>query len=414
MARGRSNVADMAREAVEGVTIDSPGALMPLDDADVETAWDEWGESLRTSDTGGKVRAYKLPQDEHGNPLTNAKGAKQTYLGAWEHQAYDFDSLLQMLTRKFLRPGESCYVRLTGVRSGSGGIQFNKIVCLQRDATAEDAPTGMGGDLSAVMQAVQKMNEQNAALMERLTARNEPAPRDPLVKEIALASIPVLGTVLAAWIGRPAPKSDLGELITALGKLKGFVGDNKSGESDDDSPVSIIKAIGPQALQLLNTLAQRNPQPLPAARRIPAQPVPPRRIQNPADSTATQTPAGEGGTSQAPAKPARPTAQTPSTQEAETMLAQLAPQLSQLAAMAENNEDPVEVAKLVLDSIPDDENIDAQLYAIISDEKAFGRLMLLAPQLKPHKEWFEKLRVALLAEFDAEGEESTTPSPTPA
>lgn len=407
MAKSQSRIADMVRNAEDALIINQGGAVMPMEDEDIESAWDDWTEALKGSDGGGMVRAYKVPQDENGNPLTNAKGAKQTYLGAWPHQAYDFDSLLQMITQRFLRPGESCFVRLTGVRAGSGGLQFNKIVSLQRDSTAPETASGSGGDLGAVMQAVQKMNEQNALLMERLTTRNEPPPKDnTAVMEVVKASIPVLGTVLAAWIGRPAQKSDLGELITALGKLKGFVGDGKGGGDDsDDSTLGIVKAIGPHALQLLTALAQRQPQPVPAPRRIPSRQLPPPR----APISAPQPSAENGGATAATASTApHSTTSQPST-ENEQMLAQLAPQLAQLAELASRNEDPAEVAKLVLGVVP--EEYDDQLYNLISDAQAFGRLALLSPELKPHKEWLERLRVSMLAEYEPDNAPSPAPAP---
>lgn len=84
------------------------------------------------------------------------------------------------------------------------------------------------------------------------------------------------------------------------------------------------------------------------------------------------------------------------------MLAQLAPQLEQLATLAEQGADPVEVSKLVMDMLPADENLDRQLYSIIADPEAFKRLTLLAPRMKAHEEWFEKVRVAMVAEFEEE------------
>lgn len=81
------------------------------------------------------------------------------------------------------------------------------------------------------------------------------------------------------------------------------------------------------------------------------------------------------------------------------MLAQLAPQINELASLAEQNADPAEVAKMVMDLLPQNDQVDQQLYNIVSNQASFARLLMLAPKSKPFGEWFERLRVALLAEF---------------
>jgi hypothetical protein len=52
-----------------------------------------------------------------------------------------------------------------------------------------------------------------------------------------------------------------------------------------------------------------------------------------------------------------------------------------------------------MDMLPANDDLDAQLYGIVSDPAAFNRLALLAPKMQSHVEWFEKLRVAIVQEF---------------
>lgn len=75
------------------------------------------------------------------------------------------------------------------------------------------------------------------------------------------------------------------------------------------------------------------------------------------------------------------------------MFAQLKPQLDQLAQLAKTNADPVEVAKLTIQMLP--EQFDDALAQLVSTPENFARLAVLSPGVKEHAEWFERLRVAL-------------------
>lgn len=91
------------------------------------------------------------------------------------------------------------------------------------------------------------------------------------------------------------------------------------------------------------------------------------------------------------------------------MLAQLKPQLDTLAEMAAQGADPAEVAKLVLETLPSTDEVDEQVLKLVSSAESFGRLYILSPAFGQQREWGEKLRLALLAEFP---EEETTPPAT--
>lgn len=370
----------------------------PLEDADTESAWDAWQEDLKTSGTGGKVRVYKVPSDDEGNPRTNAKGAQLTYLGAWEHQQYGFDEMCAMLTQKFLAPGETCYVRMIGLRAGARGIQFNRYVQLQRDAT-DSAANAPQTQFDSVVRAMQETQKQTAEMVQRLAAPahvpviESRSMISPELKEVLIACIPVMGTIVGALIQRPKPQSDMATLIEAMGKMKEFIS-GESSTGNDDSTVSIVKAVAPGALQLLATLTANSRQAVPprAPRRLPAPGTVPTRIAPPQPIPAPQ--------------PTPAPIPTPQPLENDPMLAQLQPQLETLAQIAETNADPAEVAKLVLDSVP--ETFDEKLWELISDPMRFNRLFILVPKLNTHKEWMEKLRVALVAEYTDEA-----PAPTP-
>lgn len=373
-------------ERDEAVVIDSPArdanGLMQIGDRDSEMAWDEWISGLRESEGTGTITAFKLPVDAEGNP-TQGRGSRQIRLGAWPHMLYSFDELSDKIIKGFLKPGEVAHVRFVGTQPQSRGVVCQKIVTLTR--SSDD--TQERSEFASAMKVTQDALAQQAQMIERLVTRDAPPiapPRDMMqtVGQLATILAPILTPLITHLVTRQPPKSDLANLMETMLKMKEFIGGSGEGSSDNDSAVSIVKAVAPGAMQLLATLA--------AQRQTTA---PPRRmIARPAPGTVpTRIPAPVA----APAPIPQPT--SAQLLESDPMLAQLQPQLETLAQIAETNADPVEVAKLVLDSVP--ETFDEKLWELISEPTRFNRLFLLAPKLNAHKEWMEKLRVALVAEY---------------
>lgn len=90
------------------------------------------------------------------------------------------------------------------------------------------------------------------------------------------------------------------------------------------------------------------------------------------------------------------------------MLSQIREALTELCAMAARNEDPQAAANLVMETIP--ESADDQLGELVQNAASFAtKIGLLVPECRNHVEWFERLRVALLAEFDPDGETESAP-----
>lgn len=368
----------------EAVIIDAQNAgIVPVsDDSDAEGAWDEWIKSTRESEGQGIIRAYKLPLDKDGNPM-HGKGARQVLLGSWAHDLYTFDQLCQKLTNEFLKPGETAHIRLQGNQSGQRGNMLNRIVTLQRSAV-ETALTPQGGSGSVVemMKMMQEGQAQMAQMMERILTKPEPEKKtdftDTLLKLSPLLA-PLLPVIAQRFLS--PPKSDLEGLIGAMVKLKDLTGDGGGGGGDDESIAGMVKAIAPGALQVMAQMAARQPVQAasPQARRIPVRQVPPQQTATPAPVVPT------------------PTA---TTEEIPPMLAQLKPQLDQLADIAAAGADPVETAKLVMDTLPANEEFDEVLYQQVADPSKFKRLFLISPKLGQHADWAEKLRLAILAEYE--------------
>lgn len=391
-------------QEVAGI-IELPEGMDPRDyDRDSEAAWDKLIEELHASKGAGKITAYKVPLDKDGK-VNLSRGTAQTYLGAWQHDQYEFDDLIAMIIRDFFEPGERAAIRLIGTRTGAKGIKVNRVIPVQRPATAM-VTTQPSSQLADALNAVQSSNRATMEMVERLLARNSTpeAPKKSTMewaRDIAVILTPFVPVLVAAVSKGGAPKSDLSQMILALKELKGLTGDEKESDDEDSTTVSIIKAVAGPGMQLLNTLAQRSSaqnvnrrplrsavvhQPTPSAPQsgVPVQVAPAISTES-AHENADRI-SSEKGLS-------KTTTENP-------MLAQLASQLDQLASLAEQDADVKEVAKLVLQMLP--EEMDGQLFELLQDKEGFERLHLLSPRMKQHAAWFESLRIAILAEYEDE------------
>jgi hypothetical protein len=392
MARKTAELLGPEAEEAEFVEVKSSPAIFPIElDPDSESSWDDWIESLKGSDHPGVVRAYRIPLDADGNPSV-AKGSRQILLGTWPHQQFSYDDLIAKIKVEFLKPGEMAAVRFAGTQPGRRGVVFNKIVTLQRAAESGSSPVASGGlDTVGLLRAFQEATAAQQAMTERLLASREAAPAKPMsesVKEWLAILAPILGPAVLAIVNRPKEKSDLEGLMGVVLKLKGMADDSKGGTDDESTTMSIIKAVAPEGLKLLTALAQ-NQQPR-AALPSPTRRIPPRRVAAPIEQVPT------------PTEPAPVQPPPEATTEADPMLAQLKPQLDTLAEMAAQGADPAEVAKLVLETLPATDEVDEQVLKLVSSPEAFGRLYILSPKFGEQREWGEKLRLAILAEFPEE------------
>lgn len=368
------------------------------DDADTENAWGQWAEDLKTSQAKGQIRVARVPTNDDGTPNTTKKGQAQLF--SFAHDQYSYDEVLEKIRRGFMKPGETICVRLTGIRTSASGhsgvVPFNRIVTVTREM--EEA-RGESSQLGEVLKEFRQMSEAQQSLLQSALQKSEPVavtikPASETIKEWLGILGPIMSPIVLALVTRPKQANELGQLIDAMSKLQGLKGGGDSAESEDNSTMGIIKAVAPEGLRLLTTLAQNQKPPLQHAPQRPpvssniisGTPVPPQRIEPPVAPSA------------------------PVTQPAEdsTVLAQLKPALLELVSLAEQNADPADVAKLTLQLIP--ENQDDNLYALVESPTAFARLKLLVPGIGAHTEWFERLRVAMLAEYEGEAEEPVAPA----
>lgn len=384
-----------------------PDEITELGDKDSEDAWSDWVESLSQNEASGTIHVHRLPVDADGNP-NQGKGSRMVHLGSWPHQLYTFDGLIDKIRNEFVKPGETIHAKITGMVKGKRGVMFNQIVSIARASTA----TSGGESTAHLFRLMQEGHQQNANMLREIIRPNETATKEvgkpfaETAKEILALVLPVAGTILSAVISRPAkPKSELVEMIAAMGQLRNFMdGKDPDGSSGDESTTqTIIKAVAPALPQLLQAIGgarQQAPQP---QHRPPAIAAPVDRSGVP---TAKIQPNPQPEKSSQVSQPISPEPQIQSTGVTNDMLMQLKPHLEDLASLAEQNQDPAEVAELIATTLVPSLNEQMQdaLGNLLESPRAFSLLHMISPKVKIHAEWFEKFRQALDAKLFPEGD----------
>jgi hypothetical protein len=365
-------------------------------DPDSEQDWDEWGQALKMAEASGTVRVFKIPTGVDGQPDFNSKGSRQIQCGSFMHSQYSFDDLCALIKKDYMRAGETSAFRFMGFTPGQRGVRFNRVVTLMKTGSASSTIENGGGgasELGTILQAIQVQQNQTAQMMERiLTPRESQSNALETFTKTAAVLGPILAPVLAAWISKPARRTELGEMITAISALKDMAnGGDGNGGNDDNSTLGLIKALAPVAGQLFQAMNQQR-------QAVPVMRQPRRRLQAP--------PAPQ------PVAPPSPPPQIELSPEDKKVLAQLLPQLEQLAALAAEGANAAETAKLVMESLPEDAALDEQLYNFLSNDRAYNAIFAVKPVLQQHRPWFDALRAGMLAEYTGPEEEETAPAVT--
>ncbi len=185
-------------------------------------------------------------------------------------------------------------------------------------------------------------------------------------------------------------KSSIGEIVEAIKELKSagdlVGGGDKEPESLLGMGSKLIEAIGPM-------MAQRSQQPVPGAMQMQPVSLPPSmQVATPAE--ALQQPD-----------------HTPPTEEDEMNFltqAQLQGFLAKLAMDAKSKADIEPAAELVYEHLPDE-----LMELFVNDEVWWPTLTGYAPYIKPHQEWFGRVRARAL-EMLAEDDDTSTATQTAA
>lgn len=382
------------------------GEVLPAGeyDPDVERAFSEFRDSLEESDGGGTLMVYRIPLDDNGSPAGNSKAHSRLF--ATPMGALSLDDVCNKVRREYMRPGEvKICIRLLASRAGERGIRLNRILILERANEQAPPPSGPAGDLASIMATVQRSIDastaRSEALMQRMIemqmTRAQPAPAmDPMAMMQGVVSMMAVAQKMFAGPAGMIPQAPadpfdqmtkFAALIPRLSALAGGRQDDGGGMGD------IIKAAAPAVAEIFKSINANPAKPAPARLPHPQR----RQIREPAPRTPAEEVAAEVAqtTAEATSISTEP--------KGDTMdigaIKQLVGGLIEIAQVDPNGDKCEEAAGELLRQIPDE--ADDQIFELVSNAAQYRmKLQFVDPRAALYAEWFEKLRVAVLAGFD--------------
>lgn len=384
------------REGTEYVALPK-GSIETLNDGepvtDEEAAFDEFIAGM-SAERMGELRVGKLKLGKDGTPTVNTKGQ---HCFACPIDQFTYSGLLEHIRNRF---GGGLY-RVVGIEQGKRGLQFNRLIEI-----AEELPSTKPGESSHlqnpsnVFESVGRLMAESAARTEALIARlseSKPAATDPM------DGLQKMATVFATMMGvvqKPATNTGA-ELLVQLetfakikslfggGEGKGDGGGGENGAEFMDVIKAGIQSFGPA----LGALAAQKIQQPQVALPAPQPPFVPPQAYGPIPQPIPQP------------QPAQPPGNDP-------MLATLKNQVDILVTNAKNGADPGQLADLILRMTPDDKIDD--LGAMLDAPDMVDKMASLNPEVQNHRDFFEKLRAALLSLLEPADATTLPPNGQPA
>jgi hypothetical protein len=379
-----------------------PAAEILDDDAaspGVEAAFDEWRDDLRTAQSEGTVRAYRLPVSDDGTPNQTAKN--QVQLGQWPVDQCTLDELCEILKKKYMLPHERFFaVRFIGTQSGKKGVRFSQVVTMQRandDNNSNNMPA-RPENAADMMRVLGEMQRQNAEFLARLSERSAPPVQsDPL--DAMAKMVGIMAPLMSAVSGRGSGVGDLKQLVETMALLDDMRGDRAAPSGDGGNNLAgILQAVSPMVAPLLQmAAANKAAQPAPVA-------VVSRRI--PVDRSAQPTPNPQARPTPQTAPPAQPQLSP----EQQAMFAELKPVVDALVGTADNGAPAVDVANMFFEQsmMPLDDDGYTRLVNFLENPNSLKQLAFFSPGVNKHQQWFTDLRAQLLARISAESAAADT------
>lgn len=292
---------------------------------------------------------------------------------------------LDMVRRRF-GPGEF-EIRLYGTRPGETRytVRAKTRVRIADDRAAVDALGGAApGD--PVARALQALADGQAQIAELIAAQRDVQRVDPLEQ---VRNTVELMTLMRGAMGEPSPRSSITELIAGVRELREVAGELVPGGAEKEKPgdrsMEIFQSIAGMVASAMQQRAQ-NPAPALAG---------PGRAGGPAPAF----PAVSMAKPDEAAKTSQPAAAQPETDAPEVL--ELRAHLAALVSLASVKKPATTVeagAELVYEKCPD------EVIEFLRGEQWFDLLKTLAPDVEPHKAWFDKVRKQALTLIDADRE----------
>lgn len=283
-----------------------------------------------------------------------------------------------------------------GISPRTGGVMRQ---CLARADITIAAPretaaaVPQSGELAQVLTLLAKQNE---SILQAIAQRPQVDPHQQMMQTITMMGAlreAMGGNVTPAAAPAPAPASQLAEIVAAIRELRG-VAQEILPERGEEEP-SLLGML-PRVLEVVKVGMTQQGQSMPAL--PPAQPLPPIVAPplNVPPRPAAPVPRP------APVAVSSPDTETPMIPELQSLRAEL----DQLLAMAAAGASIEDGAERAYERLPD------ELFDILDKSWWFMQLALVAPDVKPHREWLTSVRDRVL-QMLAEDAEADAADPAP-
>jgi hypothetical protein len=371
MAKAQSN------QGTEYVALPK-GAIDALGDepiSDEELAFDEFVGSM-SAERMGELRVGKIKVAKDGTPIANTRGA---HCFACPIDQFTYSGLLEHIRDKY---GAGLY-RLVGTEAGKRGLVFNRLIEIAESiapkSPAQESPLQNPQNmLESVGRIMAESAARTEALIARLTETKAPTvdPMDSMTKMATMFS-----TMMASMAGmfkQPAAGGggDILDQAEKLLKLKELLGGGSSGNDSgaESNFFDVVKAglqsFGPALATLAVRGAQNQEHPALAA------PGAPQVIPAAQPNTASYQKPG------------------PTMRQPDPAMANFKRQVDTLVQNAKSGVDPMQLAGTILDLTPDEKLDD--LEAMLQAPDMIEKMAALNPEVQIHRQFFDKLRSALL------------------
>lgn len=380
------------RLTVDGEFLSAQDALDP----DTAREFEELIDSMRETESADAwITVMRIPLDAMGNALPNTKGASQLFAEVMGTST--IQDLVERVRRDYIRPGEnSITIRIIGKQQGKSGLKFNKVVKVERpNKPAAESQKETAADIARVVMDMQRASDERLErALQSMSTRIVPATAaaDPIDQMTKMMT--AMGGIMAAMMaGRPmggpaagaSATTELLGLVTVLQKI-GVVGGGPI-EEKEEGLGDIIKSVAGPALSFFAAQKQNENIRLAQGSRVtrrlapPANPIPPKGA--PAETPVVDTTNNAG--------------QPANAKEIPMELQKLNAALNTVLDLADKGRKPADVAKLVLNSIPEEE--DSSFYDQIADDDFVSNCELLNERVTAHRAWFEELRTEMISLF---------------
>lgn len=395
------------RLAVEGDYISNQDSLDP----DTAREFEELIDSMRETESADAwITVMRIPLDAMGNALPNTKGASQLFAEVMGTST--IQDLVERVRRDYIRPGEnSITIRIIGKQQGKSGLKFNKVIRVERaNKPAEAQGKESVAEMARVMMEMQRVSDERLErALQSMSTRVTPAlPAADPIDQMSKMMTAMGGMMAAMMSGRPvsasagagSATSELLGLVTVLQKI-GVVGGGPVDEKEEGLS-DIIKSVAGPALNFFAAQKQNENIRLAQGSRVT------RRLAAPATAK-TDAPASPEVT--VPVQPTNNAGQPATTKESSVELQKLNAALNTVLDLADKGRKPADVAKLVLNSIPEEE--DSAFYDQVSDDDFVSNCELLNDRVTAHRKWFEELRSEILSLFSPDDAPAADAASTP-